>query len=344
MHIFGRIYTYYLYLLTNPNYPMRKLHLVVALIVAFQLFLFNGCGQKQDATSEKYLRSVGYLPSWKHACYETVDYSALTHLNIAFCNPDTTGVMRDPFARLGENVFHDIVKKAHENGVLVIASLGGGGGGKNYPALIETAESRVAFCEKIMEYVDKYDLDGVDLDLEEGEDHILWKNYEAWVKELRRQCTAKNKLLTSAVSTWFSNSMTDETFACFDYITLMAYDGAFDNHSSYETSVRMLKHYNEERHVDADKIVLGMPFYGHQDNRYNPVGYRDILAASPEAWKVDYIENTSYNGIPTLKKKCELSKQYGGMMFWELSYDAEGEYSLLKAIKEALYDGKNAPR
>jgi GH18 family chitinase len=315
---------------------MKNKNLVILAFLAFQFVAFNGFSQ-----NGKILRNVGYIPTWKYDCYQTVDYSALTHLNIAFCNPDKEGNMQNPFRREPQ-VFHDIVKKAHENGVKVIASLGGGGGGKNYPDLISTAENRTAFCEKIMQYVAEYDLDGVDLDLEENPDHVLWVNYEAWVKELRKQCTAKNKLLTSAVSTWFSDSMTDETFACFDYITLMAYDGAFDNHSSYEAGERMIQHYLTVRHVDADKIVLGLPFYGHRGGKYNAVGFKDIIAANPDAWDSDYVDTTSYNGVSTVKRKCELAKKYGGIMVWELSYDIEGEHSLLKAIKDSLYDGKSA--
>jgi GH18 family chitinase len=122
---------------------MKKIYLVLALVGLFQLFSLDGFSQ---------LRSVGYIPTWKYDCYQTVDYSALTHLNIAFCNPDKEGNMQNPF-RGNPQAFHDIVKKAHENGVKVIASLGGGGGGKNYPALIETPEGQTAFCEKKVRFV-----------------------------------------------------------------------------------------------------------------------------------------------------------------------------------------------
>ncbi len=316
---------------------------ILLLVFILQLSLTGNFAQVNPPVAEKPLRNVGYIPSWSYICYQTLDYTALTHLNIAFCNPDTSGNMRNPF-RNGEDIFHDIVKKAHDNGVKVIASLGGGSGGANYPALIATEQSRVKFCQKIMDYMEKFNLDGVDLDLEEGPDHVLWRNYEAWTIELRKQCTEHHKLLTTAVSTWFSNSISDNTFACFDYVTLMAYDGSFNNHSSYEMAEEMLQHYQNVRNIDADKLVLGIPFYGHRDNKYNPVPYKDIMKSHPQAWNTDYIETISYNGAPTVKKKCELAKQYGGMMIWELSQDVEGEYSLLKAVKDGLYDGNTATR
>lgn len=36
-------------------------------------------------------RVVGYLPDWAYEAYSTTDFSALTHLDIAFCNPDANG-------------------------------------------------------------------------------------------------------------------------------------------------------------------------------------------------------------------------------------------------------------
>ncbi|GHV71295.1 hypothetical protein FACS189420_5870 [Bacteroidia bacterium] len=79
---------------------MKHIYLVAICFWAFQFSAIDGFSQ---------LRSVGYIPTWKYDCYQTVDYSALTHLNIAFCNPDKEGNMQNPF-RGNPQVFHDIVK------------------------------------------------------------------------------------------------------------------------------------------------------------------------------------------------------------------------------------------
>jgi hypothetical protein len=54
-----------------------------------------------------------------------------------------------------------------------------------------------------------------------------------------------------------------------------------------------------------------------------------------------------YNGMPTIKQKTDLAqREFGGVMFWELSQDARdvgGEphvYSLLGAIKDSILDEK----
>ena len=115
----------------------------------------------------------------------------------------------------------------------------------------------------------------------------------------------------------------------------MAYDDVHSNHSSYNLAVNMLNHYSDTRGIAKEKLVLGVPFYGYQGDTY--IAYKNILAQNPTAWNTDYINGTSYNGINTIKSKAELSKEYGGIMIWELSQDAAGEHSLLKAIKEVLF-------
>ena len=291
------------------------------------------------------MRCVGYIPTWRYDFCETLDWNALTHVNIAFCNPDTLGNMQNPFRRNPED-FQRIVDQAHKNGVKVIASLGGGGGGKNYPALIETDQGRKDFCVKIMDYVREYNLDGVDLDLEEGPEHILWKSYEPWVIELRKHCTTERVLLTTAVSTWFSNSITDATFECFDFINIMAYDDGFKAHSTIELALKMARHYHEKRGVKPADIVIGVPFYGYpSDGGFrDSKSYRDIVTQYPKAWKEDHAEKFGYNGAKTIKEKSRIARHYGGIMIWELSNDVNDNRSLLSVIKKNLYKTGTAPR
>ena len=303
-------------------------------------------GQSLPPLHDGELRCVGYIPTWRYDFYETLDWSALTHVNIAFCNPDTLGNMQNPFRRDPE-VFHRIVAKAHENGVKVLASLGGGSGGRNYPPLIENEQKRKEFNAKIMDFVKEYNLDGIDLDLEEGPNHVFWNYYEPWVIELRRLCTEEGILLTTAVSTWFSNSITDATFDCFDFVNIMAYDGPFVAHSTMELAQTMARHYHEIRGVNPADIVIGVPFYGYpSDGGFRDARtYRDIVAQYPKAWKKDHVENLGYNGAKTIKKKAQFARHYGGIMIWELSMDvSDKRRSLLGIIKKNLYKNGAAPR
>jgi GH18 family chitinase len=45
-----------------------------------------------------------------------------------------------------------------------------------------------------------------------------------------------------------------------------------------------------------------------------------------------------YNGINTIKKKMQFAQKenLAGVMIWEISHDTNDDYSLLKAINEAI--------
>ncbi|MDR1682830.1 MAG: glycoside hydrolase family 88 protein [Candidatus Symbiothrix sp.] len=270
-------------------------------------------------------RSIGYIPNWAYSCYTTLDYSALTHLNIAFCNPNTAG---DLSAGLNDNTLNAIIKKAHDKGVKVMASLGGAGYSSNYPALIQE-DKRAMFCEKIINYAKKYAFDGIDLDVEGEAAESFWgAAYEAWVAELRTRCTAENLLLTTAVGQWYADKITNKTFTYFDFVTIMEYDLKANN---YQGRIN----YFLNKGIPKDELVLGLPFYGYKNGQY--AAYKDILAENPDAWKVSSINNCTYHNMQDIADIAVLSKNYGGVMIWELSQDAQGRFSLLNALREALY-------
>lgn len=282
-------------------------------------------------SEENRMNVIGYLTTWNYGCYKTLDWSNLTHINIAFVNPDANGVFKND---MGSGL-SDVVKTAHENGVKVLASLGGWGGSVNYPALVSSDSTREKLSENLIDFVRKYDLDGIDLDIEGDVDNSFWDYYEVWVDELRALCDDNGLLLTTAVGKWYSQKISDRTFAQFDLVNMMIYDNTSDhNHASYEFALENIEYYTS-RGVDAEKLVIGVPFYARRPD-FSYMTYDDIIAASASAFLDDVYDGYTYNGRDTMLKKCELSKDYGGIMIWELSGDANGEASLLKLIGDAL--------
>ncbi|MDR2913212.1 MAG: hypothetical protein LBV38_08030 [Alistipes sp.] len=297
------------------------------------------------------LRCVGYLTSWDYDnVFDRLDWAALTHINVGWCNPDKEGNLSMGW---DDRTFAKVIERAHENGVKVMPSVRDGD-----PALFATAQSRSAFVGKILAYIEKYDLDGFDIDLEKSEPDF-WTNYEAFIVELRGEFDKRDLVLSTAVSTWFSDNITDATFACFDFINIMAYDLGRPNHSTFEGMKRMAEHYRDARGIPAERIVCGVPFYGY--NKATPeTNFRDykkyfelIAAAGVEAANnpaAERDESTvdgnvyAYNGRPTMARKCEFARDWGGVMIWSLAYDTTDEYSLLKVIRETLFESGAAPR
>ena len=283
---------------------------------------------------------VGYLPYYSADAADRIDFSALTHLNIAFANPTSDGTL---YLEMSDKTIKKVVKKCHENGVKAVLSLGGGSiSSTNYNALMrENPQGIPAFNRQIVDFCERYDFDGVDVDFEFIASSPAWEYFEDWIVALKKQCDKNDLLLTAAVATWYSDNMSDKSLASFDYITVMAYDndGDGENHSKYTYAESEMQHY-VNRGIDKSKLVLGVPFYGY---RYTDSGamdwssaasYRYLLSLDKAVKNADYYEGYAYNGEQTIRKKAELSKEYGGIMIWELSQDADGADSLLRVIKK----------
>ncbi len=286
-------------------------------------------------------RIVGYLPDWAYQSYGTLDFSALTHLNLAFCNPDAQGTLS---CYIPDYEMENIVNKAHASGVKVMAALGGGGGCDGYLPLLDTPEEMAAFNESIMAYCETYGLDGIDLDIELGSGHEIWNYYGDWVASLRVLCDARGYELSTATAQWVAVHVTPETFALFDFVNVMAYDNDADesSHADMEFARESLQYFNVQKGIDKARLVLGVPFYGRgytadgalDWNSYVP--FSALIASDTANFHADVYEGVAYNGAETMRKKCTLAKEYGGIMIWELTQDATGEYSLLALIKDEL--------
>jgi chitinase len=301
------------------------------------------------ATAQK--KVIAYIPNWidLNAFSSTVQYSKLTHINIAFENPDANGYLS---FNSGSNA---IINAAHAQNVKVFVSLGGGSvseGGAirdNYFNLI-TPANRTAFIQKIYDYVVAHNFDGVDVDLEGP---AINGDYGGFVIALANKLHANGKLISAALSEGYGGAnVPSSTFAAYDWINIMAYDAtgpwAPNNpgqHSPYSMAVNQFNYWTG-RGLPASKAIIGLPFYGYGfgASANQGISYANIVAQYPGAENLDQVGNTIYyNGIPTIKQKTTFAIQNaGGVMIWELSQDATGSKSLLTAINQVI-TGSNPP-
>ena len=80
-----------------------------------------------DSDSDKYpngFKVIGYLPTWEtfDSNLTAADFTKLTHINIAFGNPDSDGNLEE---NLSSDQIAALVAKASEHSVKVSISLGG---------------------------------------------------------------------------------------------------------------------------------------------------------------------------------------------------------------------------
>ncbi|MBO4876784.1 MAG: right-handed parallel beta-helix repeat-containing protein [Ruminococcus sp.] len=286
-------------------------------------------------------RIIGYLPEWHYKPYADLDYSALTHINIAFFEPDSSGELQ---CDIPDSEMKKIVEKAHTNGVEVYAALGGADNSSGFYDFIDTPGEMASFDEGIMTLCGKFDFDGIDLDIEVGSSDRIWNVYGDWCSDLRERCDKIDIGMSTATAHWVAEKVSPETFALFDHVNVMAYDNDEDrySHSSYEYAEVCLDYFLNTKKIPKDRLVLGVPFYGRGYDSsgaldWNKVmTFSEIVAESPENYALDSYKGIAYNGAETIKKKAELGRDYGGIMIWELTHDAKGDMSLLKVISDTI--------
>jgi GH18 family chitinase len=307
------------------------------------VFLFSFCFWFNLSAQTNEFRIIGYVPNWidVNTFAQNFDYKQVTHLNFSFQNPDVSGNLNSSNTGLTT-----LVSKAHQNKVKVLVSIGGGSAANDpvktdFLNLITTAEKRAAYITKILAYLNRFQLDGLDVD-EEGP--AINSNYGAFIKQLADSLKPKKLLLTAAVG-WGGENIPNSAFQYFDFITLMSYDltGTWDlnnpgQHSPYWYAEKMINDY-KKRGVKKEQICLGVPFYGYgfyKKSGYLP--YNEILTKYPDAWSKDQVGDTIYyNGMNTIWKKTKLAiAECSGVMIWELSLDSKNDKSLLNVISTTV--------
>lgn len=276
------------------------------------------------------VRVVAYLPNYSgsYADWATkIDFTKMTHLNLAFASATGTN---DWDMGAPDDQVKALVDAAHKAGTKVLASLGGGGGDQTVIARYKDPANIPALASNLDAFVAAHDLDGADVDIEDGNN--LGANYSQFVSATAAKLQPEGKLVTAAVAQYLQDSMEDGTLHLFDFVNVMVY-------SSYADSVTAMTYYAGTKAVPKAKITLGAGFFG-SDSSGTEYAYADILKADANAWNADQAQvngNTvSYTGMASMKKLAEYSKGFGGIMFWELSEDVTDAHSLYKVIQGTM--------
>jgi chitinase len=296
-------------------------------------------------------RLIGYLPGYTGVSYtdyaRTIDFSEMTHLNLAFGNPPKcdgvcTAQSSMEFSIKGQSDADvlAIVHAAHASGVKVLLSIGGGGGDQLILPFYNAglSEQLVASLDK---YLRSHDIDGVDVDIEDPSN--MGAPYARLVDVLCATLHPEHKLVTAAVAKYLQDAMPDSALQQFDFINVMTY-------SSYSLAVTALDYYSIDKKVLTDKIVLGVPLFGANTGDTKEEDYQTLLAAYPNAWKVDMVgggnlddgQSFNYVGESTMAKETLLARKYGGIMVWEMMGDAPAPHSLLNIIRKNLSSAESA--
>ncbi len=305
---------------------------------------------------------VGYATYWDKTM---PDPALLTHICYSFAH------IKDDFETLdiktASRLAQIAAQKKNNPDLKVQLSIGGWGAG-NFSEMAASETHRKKFCQNCLNAVKTYNLDGIDLDWEYPTSSSAGissspddtKNFTLLVKELR-SVLGSERLLTMASS---SSAKYVDFKSCIDYfnfVNIMTYDMGdppYHNAGLYKSSkTRRSCDKSVALHVKAgvplEKIVLGIPFYGHgngTDFTSECLDYRDIRYDDSKystRWddvaKVPYLVGAlgtmvlSYDDETSVGLKADYVKTKGlkGAMYWNIEAD-DDDWTLSKAIASRL--------
>ncbi|MCF0260711.1 MAG: hypothetical protein HUJ54_12705 [Erysipelotrichaceae bacterium] len=290
---------------------------------------------------------VGYLPTYRASFEKDIDWACLTHVIYSFGSPngkDGLQPLENP------QLARTLVAHGHANNVSVL--FGVGGWADNFSGVLENVfyegtatEGQIeSLTDDIVEIVNAYGFDGVDIDWEHPRiSSDSWQRYEAFMIRLREKL-GPDMILTSAVLPGVDTlggiypdgeAHTANVMAVCNWFNVMAYEA----NSTMAYSQACINYWCQTRQMPLNKVVLGAPFYSQGGYALT---YAELLAQYPEAAASDMEGTGFYHNCPqTLYDKTTwaLNHGLGGMMVWELGQDlADPEDSLIRAIYNAVCD------
>jgi GH18 family chitinase len=308
---------------------------------------------------------VGYVAAFKGLDQEVqqTGLDSYTQLDLAFVNPTPAAEVVGPGGlacapagnggMVSDQQLRALVARAHAAGTKVVASLGGATippCGGDWPQLLQP-QSRARVVAAMVDMVDRYDLDGLDIDLEGELMTGIDKsgNYTPFVEALAQALHQRSKVLTAATGSYPGGMVPDASLPFFDLIGIMSYDAVGPTWGPPGGELATYAQAQQDlalwirKGVPASKLALGMPFYGRGFGSYvqewalpdiaSRFGERQ-LASDVAGQRCGGCSYVTYNGMPTLEQKARLAGAWGaGIMVWEVGQDFPDGRAIAHAVR-----------
>ncbi|NOR74960.1 MAG: chitinase [Draconibacterium sp.] len=326
---------------------MRTKYFLLTVILFVSVVLFTNCNSGKNSKSvessvesEKEYMVVAYVAGYRNFDFTTIDVSGITHINFAFANISNGEAIFDTTKIDGKNLTSKDIDalnslKSKKPDLKVLVSVGGWSWSKGFSDAALTKESRLKFAKSCAVFVDKYNLDGIDLDWEypnqtgAGNTHRPedTHNFTLMLKAVREQLDLLSEkdgnnthyllaIATGADEAYVKNTELGEIHKYIDFLNIMTYDfynglhKTTGHHSNFKPSVQPNLDMNSvvgavDLHVEAgfpvEKINLGIPFYGRIWNGVK-TDDKQVLFQNAETvgMGIDYVnfyQNINANGF-----------------------------------------------
>ena len=341
---------------------------------------------------------IGYVGGFRGLVNTSIiQPKKLTHINYAFVDVKDNRAWLH-YEKTDTVNFRNLnLLKQQNPNLKILISIGGWTWSGKFSDAVLTDTSRQRFVASAVDIIKKFDLDGIDIDWEypslQGLTGNIFRpedkqNFVLLFKELRRQTdslagiTHKKYLLSTAVGgskSFVDNNDMGAAQQYLDFVNLMSYDYSEDakiaahhtalysskgdqTHNNADEAVRLF----EAAGVPAEKLVMGVAFYGHssilvpgskglgdsvakgtrsggytrlKDSILKLPGFevrRDHHAKADYAFNTQTLQFITYDDEWSVRQKCKYVKKnkLAGAMFWEYVSDPKGY--LLDAINKVL--------
>ncbi len=288
-----------------PSFAALLLPLTLMAIFSF------ACTTREAGPEDRQFLVMAYY-SGNEAAIDDYDVSRLTHIIFSFCRLDGHRIS------IRENripVLEKLVSLKEENpGLKILVALGGWGGCETCSEVFSLEEGRSDFALSVLEMLEEFDADGIDLDWEypgisgypghpyKPEDK---RNFTLLVEKLREVLGNEYEIGFAAggFPRFFDESAEwKKVMPVVDYVNVMTYDYRTGPETGHHTalyssagqrlSADFAVNYLDSIGVPRSQIVIGAAFYGRAWENVSPerdglfqtggnmqtVGYRNLAA------------------------------------------------------------------
>lgn len=264
----------------------------------------GSAGSSNTGTDGPPIKAVMYLPNWSGSFASwagKLSFDKMTHLDLAF------GTLKSGTSDWSLGAADDDVKTiaaaAHAKGVKVMVSIGGAD--DDLPIINRYADQAniQPMVDNLDAFIKRLDLDGVDVDLERGNGLKASTNFSKFLSTLIAKLRPQGKVVSCALAQYIIEDTGDDAdttaawLNTYDFINLMIYN------PNMGTYTKELDWWTGQRKIPKGKLTWG--------------------AELSNKTSTDYA-----------KQLTTASKEYGGIMAWELSMPTAT--TLWPAIQSAL--------
>lgn len=341
-----------------------------------QIYTLNQEAYTQKCAAFNNQIVFGWFPWFSVNTIDKVDWKGLTHISPIGFEIDK-GNYVPTFEDKGIDLkwpWIDFINDAHKNGVKVIAAITGnvrdGGNTQFYVDLFSDSQKMRAAAAAIAQFVDKYNLDGINMDIEEFYNTIPnhGAKYNELIKYINEELENINPDFELSVATYPGNEEGAWDFPGMlkysDFLTIMMYNIGTTFTCPLPNAKERIQKYWLDINIPASNLVIAWPYYGNLFKDGNNVGtatlgnipmyskdnnitWDESAQCNVYKYNEDGANMTAYvEDIKSLGLKYDYTKQGGfkGIGIWALGQDAGMEsqaYALIREYFDTTYESSS---